>query len=233
MPENIDAKRYIDKKERYSHTLRERFDKREIPSFQELFSHSQSAPLNHEQKKGKDIIQFSFFITTREGDIMLIERSDKSHVITRGLSLLVSWSPAVSVFPSGNSWPSDQEDLFFIFHKEITSELLKKPELKYTGFARNDMDSERTYYFHIFEAHYPCSSFEFKKMVSSMGRKNLFIKDKDIFVDILSLENLKNKYVITNDVDSALLDFIHRKRLKEVYMSGENCILLPGSFLKN
>ena len=42
MPENIDAKRYIDKKERYSHTLRERFDKREIPSFQELFSHSQS-----------------------------------------------------------------------------------------------------------------------------------------------------------------------------------------------
>lgn len=94
------------------------------------------------------------------------------------------------------------------------------------------MDSERTYYFHIFEAHYPCSSLNLKNGFQ-YGKENLFIKDKDIFVDILSLENLKNKYVITNDVDSALLDFIHRKRLKEVYMSGENCILLPGSFLKN
>lgn len=220
--EIFDGKCFIDSNSKYSKDLFELFNRGEIPSFRELFAHTEIARLSHEDKKGKDIIQFSFFVRGKKGRIMLLNRVDPGHVITKGKSILISWSPYLQLFSSGNDDEYREEDILNIYDRELFFPEVERPLLRYAGFARNVLPSGRVYYFHVFEAKYDSPEEVLESKIREVGEKQIFIKDKEAFLGFFSPEEILNQGNVTNRVDMNILKFIQNQSVCDLTQHEEN-----------
>ncbi len=228
MMEEKDGKCYIDSRSSYARKLERQFREGHIPSFAELFSHTTCGSLTTEEKRGKHIIQMSFFIRGKRGEIMLMERVDPSHVITRGRGVLVSWSPCLASFSSGAPRSYRREEIADIFTREIDFCGAPAPVFRYVGMARNVPSPGRVYYFHLFEASYPVEEERLCDIMERIGSDRVFVKDKEQFCGFHAPSTILKEGWVENRVDSYVLQMLARGLTQPLWDEGhEGCGLIP------
>ncbi len=113
-----DPKRYIHKinNRLFSKKIAQFFEREKIISLSQLFKSTDCKRLSDKEKRNLDIIQFSFVITNKNNDVLLIERKD-THLITKGFSILQSLSPFY--VPNRKIYPHNFEDILQYYYDEV------------------------------------------------------------------------------------------------------------------
>ncbi len=197
-----------------------------IPSFGELFRGSHVAALTHETKKGKDIIQFSFCLTTQDGGVLLMERTDASHRLVLGASVLVSWSPVAESFRFGSSYPSAPDDVWDIFHREISDLLPGEKRMMFLGTAHRKLSDERRYHFYLFRVSTSLTSEALMRLIADWGSESFFVKDREEVLGVCSVEHLIRNNVVSNAVDAGVLHCLCCSP-EEPFLFREHCFFVP------
>lgn len=199
----------------------------EAPSFREVFSESRVEWLTDEEKTGREMIQFSFFLRASDGRILLFRRSDASHRLTRGASVLVSWSPVQEHFRKGSLFPASVHDVLDIFHHEIAPDFPLSPSLRYIGFAMNDLKGPKRYYFYLFEVACALTGKELVELAFRRGSERFFVKDKEEVLGAFSVAEFMEKNLLVNPVDTLLMQWLHKGCSAGVERLSETCLLAP------
>ena len=224
----MDYKRFIDRDSPFSLYWDTETKAGSVPSFRAVFHASRVALLSDEEKTGRDIIQFSFFLRTSDGGILLMDRSDASHRLTRGASVLVSWSPVVEHFRDGHDYPVSYEDVLDIFHHEVSIEAPLFPKIQYIGLARNDLPGQKRYYFYIFEAACSLTSHELMTLIHDWGKEKFFEKDREDVIGVFPLADLVEQHMLANPVDVGVLQCIYDSEdNRQIRETGNSCLFLP------
>lgn len=146
-----DAKLCIDRRADFSVKLSDCFERGEALPFEELWRNKNvdCLDLTDEVKHNYDIIQFSFVLLNNENKPLLIKRSERSHQITTGASILLSCSPLSRKIPRSIG------DIKFYFEQEVG---FQHPKIDYNidffGIAKNIKEGIN-YFFYIFSVTFP------------------------------------------------------------------------------
>ena len=142
-----DLKFCIDRETKFSEKLSDHFEKGKALPFKELWKFGRWLELTDEEKPNYDIIEFSFVMQNNEDKPLFIERLEKTHRITTGVSILQSCSPVSTL----GSFPRSIDDIKNYFEQEVEIMYPKPPDYKINllGIAKN-VRKEINYYFYIF-----------------------------------------------------------------------------------
>ena len=142
-----DLKFCIDRETKFSEKLSDHFEKGKALPFKELWKFGRWLELVDEEKPNYDIIEFSFVMQNNEDKPLFIERLEKSHRITTGVSILQSCSPVSTL----GSFPRSIDDIKNYFEQEVEIMHPKPSDYKIDllGIAKN-VRTGINYYFYIF-----------------------------------------------------------------------------------
>lgn len=150
-----DTKRYLDFQTTQGKFVLDLIQQGKVPSFPQIFASSKTAKLSDDEKDNKGIVQFSFIVKSSDGKVMPLKRTKDDHNITRGGSIMISWSPFASIYSGGAGYfPMSEMDLLDIYHWEVVhKDTLPEPNIIPLGFIVNNKQSKK-YLFYVFVAQY-------------------------------------------------------------------------------
>lgn len=131
----VDLKFCIDRETKFSEKLSDYFEKGKVLPFKELWKFGRWLELTDEEKPNYDIIEFSFVMQNNEDKPLFIERLEKTHRITTGVSILQSCSPVSTL----GSFPRSIDDIKNYFEQEVEIMYPKPSDYKINllGIAKN------------------------------------------------------------------------------------------------
>lgn len=156
----MDVKRFICRETNaaFSEKMQHLFDLGQIVPFSVLFPETVCRAITNEDKKSKDIIQFGFLVSDCDGKVLLTYRTPLSedkqagHVISVKESVLVGWSPVISI-PGEHPYPMSDDDILWAYHQEVRDSHLRKARVRFLGLVQNEIKGIR-FYFYLFNVSY-------------------------------------------------------------------------------
>lgn len=156
----MDLKRFIcrDTNAAFSERMQRLFDQGHIAPFSVLFPETTCRAITNDDKTSKDIIQFGFLVSDCDGKVLLTYRTPLSddkqagHVISVKESVLVGWSPVLSI-PGEHPYPMSDDDILWAYHQEVRDSHLRKAQIRFLGLVQNEIKGIR-FYFYLFNVSY-------------------------------------------------------------------------------
>lgn len=132
-----------------------------LPQLDKILHESTNQYLTKEERKSKSLFQISFVITTKNDNVLLLNRASRED--GRLMSTKEKSSIMISISPKTSKIPASMDDIRKLLSIKFPTGTLKGAELNEIHFLgivknrvydKNNMDDYITYYFYVFEARY-------------------------------------------------------------------------------
>jgi len=194
-----DNKGFINKNDAFFKSIEKSFDNNEPVKLDQLLNKMKNDGIDDEAKKKLCIIQFGFVITNKKNEILLINRTKKSHLLTKNESIVQSVSPSSN--PKGEECPYYLDYVKSYYERQVKCDI-KPSSFNFLAIIKNTIkNKDIDYIFYIFQIKYNKNKSYFEseglvkdsklKLINQLDELKGFIEiDKEDIID-----KIKNKKV--------------------------------------